>query len=105
MTEKASSTQSARPYAKLGDDGLWLQCHLQPGASRDEISGIHGDRLKLRINAPPVDGKANEQLIRFMAKTLGVAKGNISLVSGHSSRQKTLFIAGIKRLPSDFPTA
>ncbi|MFA5631717.1 MAG: DUF167 family protein [Porticoccaceae bacterium] len=103
MTTPGCSAETGRPYVKCGDGGLWLHCHLQPGASRDEISGIHGERLKLRINAPPVDGKANEQLIRFMAKALGVAKGSISLVSGHSSRQKTLFVADIDSLPSEFP--
>jgi len=103
MVKQGCSAESGRPYAKPGDGGLWLHCHLQPGASRDEISGIHGERLKLRINAPPVDGKANEQLIRFMAKILDIPKGRISLVSGHGSRQKTLFLAGLQSLPNHFP--
>ena len=90
-------------YVKTGEKGLWLYCHLQPGAARDEIAGIHDDRLKIRINAPPVDGKANAQLIRFIAKATGLPKGKVSVVNGHSSRQKTLFLEDLACLPDTFP--
>lgn len=82
---------------------LLLHCHIQPKASRDAIVGIHDGRLKVQVASPPLDGKANEQLIRFLAKTLGVAKSRVTLVRGHSSRFKTLLIDGLDRLPDDFP--
>jgi len=82
---------------------LVLHCHIQPKASRDAIVGIHDGRLKVQVASPPVDGKANEQLIRFMAKTLGVAKSRVTLVRGQGSRFKTLRIEGLDRLPDDFP--
>lgn len=90
-------------YVERRDDGLVLHCHIQPGASRDAIAGLHGERLKVQVASPPVDGKANERLIRFMAKTLGVAKSRISLIRGHNSRQKTLHVAELDALPSSFP--
>lgn len=82
---------------------LLLHCHIQPKASRDAIVGIHDDRLKVQVASPPVDGKANEQLIRFMAKTLGVAKSRVTLVRGQGSRLKTLRIEGLEKLPDNFP--
>ncbi|HEY8384685.1 MAG TPA: DUF167 family protein [Porticoccaceae bacterium] len=91
------------PYVEQRDDGLVLHCHIQPGASRDAIAGLHGDRLKVQVASPPVDGKANDRLIRFMAKTLGVAKSRISLLRGHTGRQKSLHIAQLETLPDGFP--
>lgn len=65
---------------------------VQPKSSRDEIAGIHGDRLKIKLTAPPVDGKANAALIAFLAKKLGIAKSRITIVRGETGRKKTLFI-------------
>ncbi len=67
-----------------------LTLHIQPGAKKTEVSGLHGDALKIRLAAPPVDGKANEALIGFVAKRLGVTKSAVSLKSGLSSRHKVL---------------
>ncbi len=78
---------------------LTLFCHLQPKASNTEFSGHYGQRLKIRIAAPPVDGKANTQLIRFIAKQFGVSKASVHINSGESSRQKTLSIDQPTRLP------
>lgn len=90
-------------YVQACESGLRLHCHLQPRASRDALVGIHNDRLKIQITAPPTDGKANEHLIRFIAKIAGVAKSRVTLVSGETSRQKTLFIEGLDALPDSFP--
>ncbi|MEJ2360574.1 MAG: DUF167 family protein [Gammaproteobacteria bacterium] len=76
-------------YSWQGND-LLLNISVQPRAARDEICGILGDKLKIRITAPPVDGKANTHLIAFLAKQCGVARSHVSLVSGESSRQKRL---------------
>lgn len=91
------------PFVIVDKNGLVLNCHIQPKASRDAIVGVHDDRLKIQIASPPVDGKANDQLIRFIAKTLGVAKSRVALVRGQSSRHKTLHIAGLIELPENFP--
>ncbi|TCK62092.1 DUF167 domain-containing protein [Seleniivibrio woodruffii] len=69
-----------------------LSIYVQPGAKKTEHSGMHDGRPKIRLNAPPVDGAANEELIRFVAKTLGLSKSSVRLVSGHASRLKTLEI-------------
>lgn len=81
------------------DDTLLLQCHVQPGARRDAIVGLHGERLKIQIRAAPVDGPANACLIAFIAAQFGVAKGRVHLQQGDHSRQKTLAIATPQRLP------
>ena len=70
-----------------------LTVHVQPGARKTEIIGPHGDALKIRLAAPPVDGKANTALIEFIAKRLDVPKSSICLIGGQTSRRKLLEIA------------
>ena len=69
-----------------------LTLHIQPGAKRTEIAGPHGDALKVRLQAPPVDGKANAALIEFVAARLGLARSAVSLKSGQTSRRKVLSV-------------
>ena len=85
------------PETWLRADGaaVVLTLHIQPGAKRTEIAGLHGAALKIRLAAPPVDGKANEALIAFLAKTLAVPKSRIELVSGETARAKRVRIAGV----------
>lgn len=71
---------------------LLLFCHLQPGASKTEFAGLHGDRLKIRIKAPPVDGKANAALIDFLSAEFSVSKNKIKIEQGELGRQKTVRI-------------
>jgi hypothetical protein len=79
---------------------LLLSVRVQPRSSKDEIVGPHGtESLKVRITAPPVDGKANAHLIKFLAKSFGVAKSQVELVSGTTGRDKRLAITGPKCLP------
>ena len=82
------------------DGAVSLKVRVQPRASRTEIAGEHGNAIKLRINAPPVRGKANEECRRFLAKALGVSLSSIEIVSGDSSRDKVIRIrnASIKRI-------
>jgi uncharacterized protein (TIGR00251 family) len=75
--------------------GVTLRLHIQPGAKKTEVIGLHGEALKIRLAAPPVDGKANACLIGFLADRLGVAKASVSLVSGESSRAKRVRIDGL----------
>jgi uncharacterized protein len=89
---------TAEHYAWQGED-LILHCHLQPKAASDEIVGVHGNRLKIRITAPPVDGKANEHIIKWLSKLFKVPKGDIEILQGELGRQKTLRIRAPKTLP------
>jgi uncharacterized protein len=73
---------------------LTLDLHVQPGAARSEFAGEHGSRLKVRLAARAVDGKANEALIEFLASHYGVPKRNVRIVSGLKSRQKRVEIDG-----------
>lgn len=87
-------------YRWQGHD-LVLHCHIQPRASRDEFCGLHGDRLKIRLKAPPVDGKANAHLLGFLAKAFGVARSRVSLLQGDTSRTKNVLIEAPAILPAD----
>ncbi len=69
--------------------------YVQPRASNTEVVGRYGDAIKVRVKAPPVDGAANEELIRFLAKRLKVPRKSIELVSGSSSRHKQIAIEGV----------
>ena len=87
-------------YSWQGDD-LILDCHLQPGARTIGFAGLHGERLKIRISAPPVDGKANAMLVEFLAREFAVGKRQVSLLSGQQSRQKRLLIKAPQQLPDE----
>jgi len=76
-------------------DGVTLRLHIQPGAKKTEVVGLHGEALKIRLAAPPVDGKANACLLAFLADRFGVAKSAVSLLSGDSSRAKRVHISGV----------
>ena len=78
---------------------LVLTLHVQPGAKRTEVAGVHGDALKIRLAAPPVDGKANAALLRFLADAFGVPQRAVTLVRGETSRQKTVRIAAPRARP------
>lgn len=75
--------------------GLVLNVRVIPRASKTTIQGEHGDALKIRLCAPPVDGAANTALIQYLAKQLGISKANVALLSGATSRQKRIQITGL----------
>ena len=77
-------------WLRVGERCATLTLHIQPGAKKTELAGLHGDALKIRLAAPPVDGKANAALIAFVAQHLGVAKSAVTLKSGQTSRRKVL---------------
>jgi uncharacterized protein (TIGR00251 family) len=87
-------------YRWDGSD-LLLELRVQPRASQDGFGEALNDRLKLRLTAPPVDGKANAQLTRFLAAAFGVSKARVHLECGASSRNKRVRIQTPKRLPLD----
>jgi uncharacterized protein (TIGR00251 family) len=68
---------------------------VQPRASRTEVAGVLGDQLRVRLTAPPVDGAANEALVRFLAERLGVPRSAVRLVSGEAGRSKVVAVDGI----------
>ena len=76
--------------------GTGFRIRVVPRASRSEMAGIQGDALKLRLNAPPVEGKANDECIRFLAELLGVKKAQVTIIAGHTARIKTVAVEGIK---------
>ena len=76
-------------------DGTAVLVRLQPRARRTALVGRLGDRLKIAVSAPPVDGKANEELCRFLAEALSMSKGSVFLLHGDTSRQKTVLIRGL----------
>lgn len=79
-----------------------------PGAKKSEIAGDLGDRIRIRLQAPPVEGKANKELLKFLSRSLGLKKNQISLAAGERSREKTVLISNVsladarKRLRSAF---
>lgn len=81
---------------------LTLTLHVQPGAKKNEIAGIHGDALKVRIAAPATDNKANAALIEFLAVTLGVPKSAVAIRQGATSRRKVVEITGEPEIAAKF---
>jgi len=73
---------------------LFLSIHAQPGASRTETAGLHGDALKVRIAAPALDGRANDELVEFLARRLGAARRDVAVVGGERSRHKRVAVRG-----------
>ena len=86
-------------YQWDGSD-LILHCRLQPKASSDEFVGAQGDELKIRITAPPIDGKANAHLQAFVAKAFGVAKSRVILEKGETGRSKRLRVQAPVQIPA-----
>ncbi|PMH43729.1 YggU family protein [Vibrio sp. 10N.286.49.B3] len=83
-----------------GDD-IVLRLYIQPKASRDKLVGLHGDELKVAITAPPVDGKANAHLIKYLAKQFKVAKGHIEIEKGALGRHKQVRISAPIQIPDE----
>jgi hypothetical protein len=89
-------------YRWLGDD-LELRLRVQPRGRRDEFVEAQGDQFRVRIQAPPVDGKANGALCRFLAESFGVSLAQVELLGGAQSRSKRVLIHAPRRLPLPVP--
>ena len=86
-------------------DALVLSLHVQPGAAHTSVEGEHGDALKLRLAAAPVEGKANAELVRWLARAFGVPRRNVVLLRGETSRAKVLRIVAPSLRPDrDWPS-
>lgn len=75
--------------------GVRITLQVQPRASETALAGRHGDALKVRVQSPPVDGAANDALIRFLSEALGVRRTAVRIVSGEGARRKTVIVEGI----------
>lgn len=76
-------------------EGVLVKVRAQPRASRSEVQGVVEGRLRVRLAAPPVDGAANDALVRLLAEVLGVARGRVEVTAGQSSRLKTVLVRGL----------
>ena len=84
-------------WIKETSKGLLLPVRAVPRASKNEIQGVHGDALKIRLLAPPVDGKANQALIKFLSSALDISRSQISISAGETGRNKTVLITGLTK--------
>ncbi len=76
-------------------EGIKVLLYIQPQASKNQIIGLHNGALKVKIQAPPVEGKANDEIIFYFSKLLKIPKSRLQILKGDLSRHKTLFIEGI----------
>jgi len=83
-------------------EDIILKVYLQPKSSKNEMVGPYRDGIKVKVTAPPIEGKANEALIRFLAKEFRISPSCIEIIRGHRSREKTLRISGVARQELDF---
>ncbi|MEL4292977.1 DUF167 family protein YggU [Shewanella xiamenensis] len=83
---------------------LLLNLYIQPKASRDQIVGLHGDELKVAITAPPIDGKANAHLSKYLAKAFKVSKSDVHILKGELGRHKLVRISAPKNVPTEIAT-
>lgn len=82
------------PWATEKKDGVELKCLLQPRAAQSRVMGVCGGEIKIRIQAPPIDGRANKELCRFLSKRLGVPLRSLHIISGTGSRHKRILVKG-----------
>jgi hypothetical protein len=82
------------PWCRLSPTGTLLDVVVQPRASKEGLGPVHGDRLKVRVHAPPADNEANDAVVRLVARTLGLPKSAVTIAAGRTGRRKTLAVAG-----------
>jgi len=80
------------PFIQENSNGIILKVFIQPRSSKNMIAGQHGDALKIKLTAPPVDDAANKMCVQYLAKWLKVPKSSIEIISGHTSRTKRLLL-------------
>lgn len=88
-------------WCRRSGEIVTLTLHVQPGAKRSEIAGLHGEALKIRLAAPPVEGRANEALLKFIAELFGVPLRQVELRQGGQSRHKVVAVTGSKIEPEN----
>ena len=88
------------PACRRDGADLVLDVRVQPRASRSEIAGVHGERLRIRLQAPPVDGKANAALVEFVAGLFAIPRARVTIEHGLTGRDKRLRLRGVQSLPA-----
>lgn len=88
------------PACRHDGEDLILEVRVQPRASCSEFAGLHGERLRIRLQAPPVDGKANAALVEFVAEAFGIPRARVTIEHGLAGRDKRLRLRGVARLPA-----
>jgi uncharacterized protein (TIGR00251 family) len=86
---------SSSGFARERDGELAFDVLVSPHASRARLGPVHGDRVKVAVTSPPVDGAANAAVIELVARALGVARGAVSIAAGQASRRKTVVVRGV----------
>ncbi len=92
-----------RTWATFADGGWLLSVRVVPGSSRTEVAGLLGDELRVKVAAPPNDGKANTALLEFLASALGTKTRDLDLVRGRHSRSKLIRVSAPVELPDQWP--
>ena len=87
------------PWLREAEHTLELTLHVQPGAKRTSVDGVHGEALKIRLAAPPVDGRANDALVRFLADAFAIPTRQVTLLRGETSRRKVVRIDSPRARP------
>ena len=102
-----SARGSDAPWRRIESDGsITLTIHAQPGAKRTEVAGVHGESLRIRLAAPPVEGRANAALVAFLAERFGVPKSAVTILRGDTARRKIVRVAAPAARPDrDWETA
>jgi uncharacterized protein (TIGR00251 family) len=93
VPRRNSLTANLPAWARWQEGALVLALHVQPGARRTAVLGMHGQRLKIALHAPPIEGKANAELLRFLATALQVRQAAVRLTAGAASRSKSVAIS------------
>lgn len=91
----SSDADDPADFLRALPEGTELRLHLQPRASRNRVAGLHGDRLRLTVTAAPVEGRANEELCRFLATALRLPTSAVLLTRGARGRRKTVLVKGL----------
>lgn len=94
-TSSGGDQSDLQQVLQQSSDGVILKVYVQPKARKDQIVGLHGDRLKVAVTEPPDKGKANEAVIQLIASTLRIAASDVELLRGQTSRQKDVLIQGV----------
>jgi uncharacterized protein len=82
-------------FIRKNAEGTTVEVYVQPRASKNEVCGIHEGILKVRLTAPPVEGEANRECLKFLAKVFEISKSQLEIVQGHKSRRKTVLLRGV----------
>ena len=90
---------------QIKNNDVWLSVHVQPGAKHTQWAGMYGDAVKVRLSAPPVDGKANEALCQFLARAFACASRDVGVIRGQTARQKIICFHGQAKVFADMQLA